>query len=88
MAENQTSQDKSEKPSPQKLRKAKQEGQAARSKEFVVGVLFIAIALFLWAYGHFLGQQAEKLFVINYQLSYDELRQPDVMARKLAESVM
>ncbi|CAM4275546.1 flagellar biosynthesis protein FlhB [Vibrio agarivorans] len=88
MAENQTSQDKSEKPSPQKLRKAKQEGQAARSKEFVVGVLFIAIALFLWVYGHFLGQQAEKLFVINYQLSYDELRQPDVMARKLAESVM
>ncbi|GAL14360.1 hypothetical protein JCM19233_5372 [Vibrio astriarenae] len=48
MAENQTSQDKSEKPSPQKLRKAKREGQAARSKEFVVGVLFIAIALFLW----------------------------------------
>lgn len=88
MAENQSSQDKSEKPSPQKLRKAKQEGQAARSKEFVVGVLFIAIALFLWAYGHYLGQQAQKLFTINYQLSFQELRQPDIMTRKLTESVL
>lgn len=87
MAENQSSQDKSEKPSHQKLKKAKQEGQAARSKEFVVGVLFIAIALFLWAYGHFLGEQAVKLFNINFQLSHAELREPDVMTRKLAESV-
>ncbi|MCK6263377.1 flagellar biosynthesis protein FlhB [Vibrio sp. ZSDE26] len=87
MAENQTSQDKSEKPSHQKLKKAKGEGQAARSKEFTVGVLFIAIALFLWAYGHYLGEQAVKLFTINYQLSYDDIRQPDIMLRKLGESV-
>ncbi|WEM42976.1 flagellar biosynthesis protein FlhB [Photobacterium sp. DA100] len=88
MSQQQSSQDKSEKPSPQKLRKAKREGQVARSKEFVVGVLFITIALFLWAYGYFLAEQAEKLFTINYQLSAAELREPDIMARKLGESVL
>ena len=87
MSQQQSSQDKSEKPSPQKLRKARREGQVARSKEFVVGVLFIAIAIFLWAYGYFLGERAEQLFTINYQLSAAELKQPDIMTRKLAESI-
>ncbi len=87
MAENQSSQDKSEKPSPQKLRKAKREGQVARSKEFTVGVLFIAIALFLKVYGEFIGDQAHLLFQANYSLTFDELREPDIMTRKLAESL-
>ncbi|MGF1702732.1 flagellar biosynthesis protein FlhB [Photobacterium makurazakiensis] len=87
MSQQQSSQDKSEKPSPQKLRKAQREGQVARSKEFVVGVLFITIAVFLWAYGDFLGQRAEQLFTMNYELSAAELKEPDIMTRKLAESV-
>ncbi|MGF1682658.1 flagellar biosynthesis protein FlhB [Photobacterium minamisatsumaniensis] len=87
MSQQQSSQDKSEKPSPQKLRKAQREGQVARSKEFVVGVLFITIAVFLWAYGDFLGERAEQLFTMNYELSAAELKEPDIMTRKLAESV-
>ncbi|WP_413112613.1 flagellar biosynthesis protein FlhB [Thaumasiovibrio sp. DFM-14] len=87
MAEQNSSQDKSEKPSPQKLRKAKREGQVARSKEFTVGVLFIAVALFLKVYAEFLGDSALTLFQTNYQLSFAELREPDIMTRKLAESL-
>ncbi|CAE6957506.1 Required for formation of the rod structure in the basal body of the flagellar apparatus. Together with FliI and FliH [Vibrio sp. B1FIG11] len=42
----QSSQDKTEKASPQKVKKARQEGQIPRAKEFTTAVIFLAVAMF------------------------------------------
>lgn len=42
----QSSQDKTEKASPQKVKKARQEGQIPRAKDFTTAAIFLAVALF------------------------------------------
>ena len=48
----QSSQDKTEKASPQKIKKARQEGQIPRAKEFTTAAIFLAVAVYFLSLIH------------------------------------
>ncbi len=73
----QSSQDKTEKASPQKVKKARQEGQIPRAKEFTTAVIFLAVALYFYSQLSNIWQSMTGVFRYNMALTKDDLASPN-----------
>ncbi|PWI33021.1 flagellar biosynthesis protein FlhB [Vibrio albus] len=73
---NQSSQDKTEKASPQKIKKARSEGQIPRAKEFTTSLLFIVVALFFYTQIESVWHSLSGVFRFNMSLTRADLENP------------
>ncbi|USD60553.1 MULTISPECIES: flagellar biosynthesis protein FlhB [Vibrio] len=83
----QSSQDKTEKASPQKIKKARQEGQIPRAKEFTTAVLFLIVAMFFYSQLHWIWQHISGVFHFNMSLTRQDLENPQQMLEQLGQSL-
>lgn len=84
----QSSQDKTEKASPQKVRKAREQGQIPRSKELTTAIIFIAVIVFLYCYRHQLWLTLAGLLWFNSGLDAQTLRDPSQMWHYLDSAIL
>ena len=66
MAEEDSSQEKTEEPTSKRLEKAKEDGQIPRSKELSTSLILITGALSLWIFGGWLFEAEKNIFVLNF----------------------
>lgn len=83
----QSSQDKTEKASPQKVKKARQEGQLPRAKEFTTAVIFLAVALYFYSQLSNIWQSMTGVFRYNMALTKDDLASPNQMVEQIGQSL-
>ncbi|ASI93944.1 flagellar biosynthesis protein FlhB [Vibrio rotiferianus] len=83
----QSSQDKTEKASPQKVKKARQEGQIPRAKEFTTAVIFLAVALYFYSQLSNIWQSMTGVFRYNMALTKDDLASPNQMVEQIGQSL-
>ena len=83
-----SSQDKTEQPSQQKLRKAREEGNLPRSRELVTALLTLGATLLFGAFSHELVQMAMTVSQSSFQLSRAQAFDPNLMLTLLTDSVM
>ncbi|MHA6965213.1 flagellar biosynthesis protein FlhB [Zobellella denitrificans] len=88
MAEQQSAQDKTEQPTEQKRRKARREGQVARSKDLNTVVLLLLGGLLLWWQAAALGDFFKRLFVLAMELPAEASREPELMLAYLYQALM
>ncbi|SRR5690554_104602 len=86
MSENNSAQDKSEKPSEQRIRKARQEGQVARSRELQSAVLVLAGGLLL-AVTSFLEEFSRALMQQHFSLDRQATTDPSQMFTYLGSAL-
>lgn len=88
MAEGQdSSQEKTEEPTPRKLQKAREDGQVARSKELATTVLLVTAAMALILFGPMIGRNM--LEVAQFNFDFDRIASQDTayLGRHLGASV-
>ncbi len=83
----QSSQDKTEKASPQKVKKARQEGQIPRAKEFTTAVIFLAVALYFYSQLSNIWQSMTGVFRYNMALTKDDLASPNQIVEQIGQSL-
>lgn len=83
----QSSQDKTEKASPQKVKKARQEGQIPRAKEFTAAVIFLAVALFFHSQLDDIWESMSGVFRYNMTLTKADLDNPQQLVEHLGQSL-
>ena len=86
MAENDDGQERSEEPTQKKMQEAREKGQIPRSKELGGVAVMIFGAAGLLMSGGMLFDTAQDVFQLNYDLTRDELMNPDVMVTSLVSS--
>lgn len=80
--------DKTEEPTQQKLRKAREEGQVPRSKDLAAAALIISCSLMLTSSADWFAEKVKELLKYNMYLTKADLNQPDMMTRHLGASLM
>ncbi|TOH49484.1 flagellar biosynthesis protein FlhB [Vibrio parahaemolyticus] len=83
----QSSQDKTEKASPQKVKKARQEGQIPRAKEFTTAVIFMAVALYFYSQINSIWESMFGIFRYNMSLTKADLENPQQMVEQVGQSL-
>lgn len=83
-----SSQDKTEKATPKKLKKAREEGQNPRSKDLGVFALITVSTLLLSKTKDSLFSHIKQIFEFNLHLTRLDLRQPDVLLQHTGNSIM
>ncbi|PJC86433.1 flagellar biosynthesis protein FlhB [Vibrio sp. HA2012] len=73
---NQSAQDKTEKASPQKIKKARKEGQVPRAKELTTALVFIGVMFFFYFYTENIWQKLAGVFRLNMSLTASDLDNP------------
>ena len=63
-----TSSEKTEKATPQKLRDAKKKGQVPNSKDIPGALILLALTIYLWVMGDWIIAKMAELYIISYQL--------------------
>ncbi|MCE9686251.1 flagellar biosynthesis protein FlhB [Shewanella sp. AS16] len=81
-------QDKTEQATPQKLRKAREQGQVPRSKDLAASALIIGCSVMLTSSADWFATQVSELLEYNFSLTKTELNQADVMTRHLGASLL
>ncbi|SUI91546.1 flagellar biosynthesis protein FlhB [Shewanella morhuae] len=81
-------QDKTEKATPQKQRKARKEGQVPRSKDLASAALIMGCSIMLTSNADWFATKASSLAKYNMLLTRAELDQPDMMVRHLGASLV
>lgn len=71
-----SSQDKTEQPSQQKIRKAREQGQIPRAKDFTTAVIFLAVTLYFYAKLPAIWQAIQGVFRYNMSLTRADLDNP------------
>ncbi len=79
--------DKTEKPSAQKLSKAKKDGELPRAKEFASACLLFAFCLFFYSNFSSITTSVMNIFKLNFTFTSETLRSNDVMTLRLAKSI-
>ena len=87
MAENEDGQERSEEPTAKKIADARKKGQIARSKELGGAAVMIFGAAGLIMAGGMLYDAAQQVFLINYDVSRDDLLSQDIMLESLIASL-
>lgn len=88
MAEGQdSSQEKTEEPTPRKLQKAREDGQVARSKELQTTVLLVTAAMSMILFGPMIGQHMLEVARFNFSFDYGATRDTTYMGRHLGASM-
>jgi flagellar biosynthetic protein FlhB len=83
----QSSQDKTEQASAQKIKKARQEGQIPRAKEFTAAVLFLGVALYFYSQILRIWEYMSGVFKFNMTLTKRDLEDPQRMVEHLGHSL-
>lgn len=86
MAENEDGQERSEDPSGKKLEEARKKGQVPRSRELGSVAVMVVGAVGLLVLGDSLIEAGQALFRLNYDISPEDLQDPDVAMHRLLES--
>ncbi|MBY5992004.1 flagellar biosynthesis protein FlhB [Ferrimonas balearica] len=84
----QSSADKTEKATPQQLKKARDKGQVPRSKDLATAALFIGCALMLLASADWFARGTAELLRFNFSLTREDLMEPDIMVRHVGASLV
>lgn len=87
MSDNDSSQDKTEQPSQQKLRKAREEGNLPRSKELVTALLIVGAALLLSAFSSSLAQSVQAISELNMSFGKAAAFDSKLMLTHLSDSL-
>jgi flagellar biosynthetic protein FlhB len=82
-----SSQDKTEQPSEQKLRKAREEGNLPRSKELVTALMTLGAALLLNAFSGALAEMFQVITTLNMKLPKSAAFEPEYMLKHLGISL-
>lgn len=81
-------QDKTEEATPQKKRKAREEGQVPRSKDLASAALVVGCSVMLTSNADWFATRVSGLAKYNMLLTRAELDQPDIMMRHLGASLV
>ncbi|MGI2258594.1 flagellar biosynthesis protein FlhB [Shewanella sp. GXUN23E] len=84
----QGSADKTEQATPQKLRKAREQGQVPRSKDLASSVLIISCSLLLFTSADWFAAGVRELAAYNMMLTREELDTPGMMMRHAGQSLL
>jgi flagellar biosynthetic protein FlhB len=87
MSDQASSQDKTEQASAQKIKKARDEGQIPRAKEFTTAVIFLAVALFFYSQLDTFWQSISGVFRFNMQLTKQDLADPYLLIEHIGQSL-
>lgn len=87
MAENESGTEKSEEATPEKLRKSREKGQVARSKELATASVLIAAALAMFSFGDRLAFELSLMMKRAFTIQRDEIFTPDQMWIALVDAV-
>ncbi len=86
MAEEDSSQEKTEEPTSRRLDKAREEGQAPRSRELTTSAILLAGTIGLYVFGPFMIKQMGDITRYNFQLERETIMDTNLMVTQLAVS--
>jgi len=86
MAEDDSSQEKTEEPTPKRMEKAKDDGQVPRSKELTTTAVILAGSIALMLYGGGIARALRDIMVFNFSLKRETLFDPNLMLSQLGQS--
>ncbi len=86
MAEDDSSQEKTEEPTPKKLEKAREDGQVPRSKELTTTAVMLAGSFGLLIFGGMMVRALMDIVRFNFSLSREVIFDPNTMVAHLASS--
>lgn len=82
-----SSQEKTEEPTPKRLEKAREEGQVPRSRELTTSVLLLSGTICLFVMGGFITQRMQAIMSYNLDIDRRTLFDTNLMFRHLGESI-
>ncbi|KLV10005.1 flagellar biosynthesis protein FlhB [Photobacterium ganghwense] len=82
-----SAQDKTEKASPQKIRKAREQGQIPRAKDFTTAVIFLVVAVYFSTQLADIWQSMAGIFRFNMALTHADLENPWQAIEQLGQSL-
>lgn len=88
MAEEDSSQEKTEEPTAKRLEKAREDGQIPRSKELSTSLVLIVGALSLWIFGGFIFNGAKHIFDFNFKIEREHMFDEKQMLIHLSASAL
>ena len=88
MSNKDSGQSKTEKATPQKLRKAREQGQVPRSKDLAASALIIGCSLMLTTTGDWIAARVAELTRMNMSFTKAQLDEPGMMTRHMAHSLL
>ena len=88
MAEEDSSQEKTEEPTGKRLEKAREDGQIPRSKELSTSLILITGVLSLWIFGDWLFNAERNIFILNFSIERHHLFDEKQMVIRLAASAL
>ena len=88
MAEEDSSQEKTEEPTGKRLEKAREDGQIPRSKELSTSLILITGVLSLWIFGGWLFSAERNIFILNFDIERHHLFDEKQMVIHLAASAL
>jgi flagellar biosynthesis protein FlhB len=86
MAEESSSEDKTEDATPRRLEKAKEEGQIPRSRELTTSLVLLAGVVGLWVFGSHMTRQVVDILRFNFSVPREVLFDPQLMIRYVTQS--
>lgn len=87
MSDSASSQDKTEKASPQKIKKAREQGQIPRAKELTTAMIFLAVVVYFYAQMPAIWEAVSGVFRFNMTLTKQDLANPMQMIEQLGHSL-
>ncbi len=84
---NSSSQDKTEKASPQKIKKAREDGQIPRAKEFTTAVIFFAVLIYFYSQFTSIWNNISGIFRYNMALTRADLDNPQQLVEQIGHSL-
>ncbi|MCL1140480.1 flagellar biosynthesis protein FlhB [Shewanella pneumatophori] len=88
MSNKDSGQSKTEKATPQKLRKAREQGQVPRSKDLAASALIIGCSLILTTTSDWIAARVAELTRTNMAFTKAQLDEPGMMARHMAHALL
>jgi flagellar biosynthetic protein FlhB len=73
MAEQDTTEERTEEPTAKRLKKAQEDGQVARSQELSVAAMMIGVACFMYLFGGYLITQLSDVFVSGFTFDHNDV---------------
>ena len=87
MADDHSSEDKTEDATPRRLEKAREEGQIPRSRELTTALVLLVSLVALWIFGGHIVRTMLVIFQRNFTISREAIFDPNVMPGYFASSL-
>ena len=86
MAEDDSSQEKTEEPTPRRLQKAREDGQVPRSRDLTTSVILLGGSIGLFVFGPFMSQRMMDIIHYNFSFDREAAFDPAAMLNHLGQS--